>query len=393
MSIKAIVGFVIVLLMTGGFSTAHAFETRARNALVMDVDTGTVLYAKGVDKPIPPASMSKLMTIYMAFDAIKSGRLSLDDTFLVSEKAWRTGGSKMFVRVGDKITIKDLLYGIIVQSGNDACVVIAEGLAGTEEAFAARMTDKAKEIGLENSVFANSTGLPADGHRMSLMDLAKLSKMLMADYPDLYKIFAETRFEWEGITQNNRNPLLYANLGADGLKTGHTEEAGYGLVGSAVQDGRRILIAVAGLDSQNEREQESQRLISWGFREFRNVSLFDANEPLADVPVWMGENRTVGLVLEKPFSVSVPVVGSDQTKVRVKVNSPLNAPLKKGEKAGELIVVTGDMPAVRVPLVVAKDVAEGGILVKMRTVLGKWLDINIGLPSASDLLPEGIKSK
>lgn len=379
---------VLSIILTGLFvliaSPVSAFETSAPNALVMDFETGTVLFDKNANKAIPPASMSKLMTVYMVFEAIKSGRLSLDDTFLVSEKAWRMGGSKMFVRVGENIAIRDLLRGIIIQSGNDACIVVAEGLAGSEETFAVRMTDKAKELGLEQSVFANSSGLPDPSHRMSLMDLAKLAQIIITEFPDLYKIYSETSFEWEGINQNNRNPLLYTGIGADGLKTGHTEEAGYGLVGSAVQEGRRIIIAVSGLPSDGARKQEAVRLMSWGFREFRNISLFDANEALVNAPVWMGEKPTVGVVLEQPLKISIPVLASNDVKARIKMKTPLEAPVEKGTQVGELIVVAGDIPAIRAPVVAAEGVAEGNVLVKMRTVVFQWLEKNLNLRLLSD---------
>lgn len=377
---------VLGIILTGLFimlRPAMAFETTAKFALVMDVETGTVLYDKGANRPIPPASMSKLMTVYMVFDAIKSGRLSLDDTFLVSEKAWRTGGSKMFVRVGDSIKVSDLLRGIIIQSGNDACIVVAEGLAGSEQTFATRMTAEAQKLGLEHSVFANATGLPDEGHRMSLMDLAKLASILIQEFPELYKIYSETSFEWEGISQSNRNPLLYSDLGADGLKTGHTEEAGYGLVGSAIQDGRRVIIAVAGLESANARQQEAQRLMSWGFREFRNTTLFDADDVLLEAPVWMGEKARVGVKVPEPFRVSVPIVGAENTRVRMRIETPLDAPIEAGTEVGELIVLAGDMPAVRTPVVAAETVAEGNILVKMRTVLAQWLNLNVIKPTES----------
>jgi len=239
--------------------SAAAFDSKARALYVIDYETGVVLLEKNAQTALPPASMSKLMTLYMLFEALKDGRLGLTQTFPVSTKAWQMGGSKMFLREGDNVSIENLLRGIIVQSGNDACIVVAEGLAGSEAEFANRMTMRARQIGLENSTFANSTGWPNPDHRMSAADLVTLANLMIRDFPEYYSYFAERSFTWEGIEQENRNPLLAADIGADGLKTGHTEEAGYGLVGSAIQNERRIVFMISGLSSAAERAQETQQ--------------------------------------------------------------------------------------------------------------------------------------
>ncbi|MEK9848811.1 MAG: D-alanyl-D-alanine carboxypeptidase family protein, partial [Rhodospirillaceae bacterium] len=246
-----------LILICSNASGSQTLETKARHALMIDMETNAVILEKAADEPMPPASMSKLMTIYMVFEKLKAGKLNLKDRFIVSEKAWRKGGSKMFVRVNRRVSVKDLLRGIIIQSGNDACIVIAEGLAGSEEAFAEEMNGKAAEIGLKNSQFKNATGWPAEGHYMSARDLATLSSKLIKDFPDYYPMFAEKSFRYSKIKQGNRNPLLYRRGGADGLKTGHTEASGYGLTASAQREGRRLLLVVNGLNSSRERASEA----------------------------------------------------------------------------------------------------------------------------------------
>ena len=257
-------GLSAALLWPALAPPAQALETRAREAFLIDVTTGTVLLEKDADVSMPPASMSKIMTAYLVFGALKEGRISLDDKLPVSEKAWRKGGSKMFVEVGSEVSVEDLLRGVIVQSGNDACIVLAEALAGSEEAFAEQMTRKAREIGMEGSTFTNSTGWPDPNHRMTARDLAILAERMVQDFPDFYHYYSEREFTYNGIRQGNRNPLLYKNLGADGLKTGHTEEAGYGLTASAERDGRRLVLVINGLESIKARSEEAERLIASG---------------------------------------------------------------------------------------------------------------------------------
>nr|WP_111298743.1 D-alanyl-D-alanine carboxypeptidase family protein [Paracoccus saliphilus] len=351
---------------------AQAFDTNATAAWVFDVPSGTVLMEKNADTPIPPASMSKLMTLYMLFEALDEGRVTMDTTFPVSEKAWKMGGSKMFVEPADRPTVEDLIHGIIINSGNDACVVVAEGLAGTEEAFARRMNERAAELGLNDTHLANASGWPHPDHRMSAHDLGILAEHIIRKFPDLYKNFALTEFTYKGrvpSNANNRNPLLGLGDGewtADGLKTGHTEEAGYGLVGSAVQDGRRVIFVISGLPSDRARSEESERLVNWAFREFTMNTLVPAGEKVVDVPVWMGTAGRVGLTTESGVNVLVPAGAKDEVKVEVVYDSPLPAPIAKGDRLGQLVVtIPGTRDAVT-PLIAVSDVAEAGFLGRMK---------------------------
>lgn len=344
---------------------AHAFETTARAAIVVDMASGAVLLEKNADTPLPPASMSKLMTLNMAFESLQSGRLSMEDTFTVSEKAWKMGGSRMFVRAGDRIRIADLLRGVIVQSGNDACVVLAEGLAGTEAAFAERMNTRAKELGMMNSSFANSTGWPHADQRMSARDLLILAEHLVAQFPEYYSLFAETEFEWDGVKQRNRNPLLYLGIGADGLKTGHTEEAGYGLTGSAIRDGRRISFVLSGLESNSSRSQESERVLNWAFREFRTERVAAAGQIVGEAKVWVGEQETVPLTPAHDVIATAPWAGADGVKTIIRYDGPIPAPIAEGQQIGELVVEAPGLPPVTTPLLAAEAVNKGGVLTRL----------------------------
>ncbi len=321
---------------------AQAIETNAREAFLIDAATGTVLLEKDADVPMPPASMSKIMTAYMVFDALKEGRISLEDKLPVSEKAWRKGGSKMFVEVNSEIAVEDLLRGVIVQSGNDACIVLAEGLAGSEEAFAEEMTRKGREIGLTGSSFSNSTGWPDPNHRVTARDMAVLAQRTIEDFPEYYRFYAETEFTYNNIRQGNRNPLLYKNLGADGLKTGHTEEAGYGLTASAERDGRRLILVVNGLGSVKERSEEATRLIGWGFREFDNYALFKPADVVEQAPVWQGSSDIVPLVFPDGLKITLSRKARRNMKVMVKYTSPIPAPIEEGQEVATLEVETGD---------------------------------------------------
>ena len=341
---------------------AQGLDTPARNAFVVDLATDTVLLSKAADTPMPPASMSKLMTVYMVFDRLKKGSLNLDDTFLVSEKAWRKGGSKMFVKVGDRIKVSDLLRGIIVQSGNDACIVVAEGLAGSEEAFAEMMTRRAKEIGLTNSRFANATGWPHPEHYMSARDLAVLSERLVTDFPELYKIFAEKTFTYSKIKQSNRNPLLYREIGSDGLKTGHTEEAGYGLTASAVRGDRRIVMVVNGLTSIRQRSQESLRVMEWAFRTFKPYALFKKDDVITKADIWLGDAPAVSLTIPEDLKLTLSREARDKMKVVVKMNNPVAAPVRKGQKLATLVVSAPNLRTREIPLLAAEDVGQLGFV-------------------------------
>ena len=356
------VGIAAVFAIPASAPYAQALDTPARNAYVIDLATNTVLLNKAADIPMPPASMSKLMTIFMVFDRLKKGSLNLDDTFLVSEKAWRKGGSKMFVKVGDRIKVSDLLRGIIIQSGNDACIVVAEGLAGSEDAFAEMMTRRAKEIGLTNSNFANATGWPHPKHYMSARDLAVLSERLVTDFPEHYKIFAEKTFTYSKIKQSNRNPLLYRDIGSDGLKTGHTEEAGYGLAASAVRGERRIVMVVNGLTSIRERSRESLRVMEWAFRTFKPYALFKKDDVITKADIWLGDAPSVSLTIPGDLKLTLSRTARDKMKVTVKMNNPVAAPVKKGQRLATLIVSAPNFQTREIPLLAAEDVQQLGFV-------------------------------
>lgn len=343
-----------------GIEPARALETKAREAYMIDMTTGAVLLEKNAEQSMPPASMSKIMTAVVVFERLKDGRLSLEEKLPVSEKAWKKGGSKMFVRVGDQISVENLLQGVIVQSGNDACIVLAEGLAGSEEAFAEVMTEKAREIGMTGSTFANATGWPDPTHRMTAKDLATLAQHVITEYPEYYHYYSQTEFTWSDIKQSNRNPLLYMNIGADGLKTGHTEEAGYGLTSSAVRDDRRLILVVNGLPSNRARSEESARLIKWGFREFDNYKLFSAGETVDNASVWLGEEVTVPLVPLEDVVVTLPRKSRDKMKVSVLYEGPIPAPIEEGAQLATLRVEAPDIESFEIPLVTGAAVGQLG---------------------------------
>jgi D-alanyl-D-alanine carboxypeptidase (penicillin-binding protein 5/6) len=341
-------------------ASAAAIETTAREAFIIDAVTGRILLDKNADVSMPPASMSKIMTSYMVFERLKDGRISLDDELPISEKAWRKGGSKMFVEVGKQARVEDLLRGVIVQSGNDACIVLAEGLSGTEEGFAAEMTRKGHEIGLTGSSFANSTGWPDPNQRMTARDLATLALRIVTDFPEYYHYYSEKEFTYAGIRQFNRNPLLYKSLGADGLKTGHTEEAGYGLTASAVQGDRRVVLVLNGLKSQKARSEESARLIGWAFREFGNYTLFKAGETVEEAGVWLGAEPTVPLVAEQDLTVTLSRKARLDMAVTVVYDGPIPAPLEIGQQIAKLVVAAPGEEPVEVPLVAGAAVERLG---------------------------------
>ncbi len=345
--------------------SATALDTTARAAMVIDHDTGTVLLSKNPDMPLPPASMSKLMTLYMVFEALQQGRLSLEEEFRVSTKAWQMGGSKMFLREGETVSVVDLIRGLIVQSGNDACVVLAEGLAGSEEAFAIRMTQRARELGMMDSTFANSTGWPHPDHRMSARDLTRLATLLIRDFPEYYPYFAETTFSWDGITQENRNPLLNLGIGADGLKTGHTEEAGYGLVGSAKTGDRRVTLMITGLESAQGRLVEAERLMTWAFREFQAKSLFEGGETITEAAVWLGMEDRVALVAPEDIVAILPYAGRGALEAKVIYDGPIEAPIEDGQIVAELVLNVPEIGETRYPLQAANAVPRGGFMARV----------------------------
>ncbi|MDX5357676.1 MAG: D-alanyl-D-alanine carboxypeptidase [Rhodobacterales bacterium] len=348
----------------------QAFETRARAAWIYDMTTGSVLLEKDADLPLPPASMSKLMTLLMLFEAVRDGRVTMETEFTVSSRAKAMGGSTMFLNEGDRPTVRELIQGIIVNSGNDACVVVAEGLAGSEEAFARLATQRAQALGMTNTTLANASGWPDPRHRMSVRDLGILARHLIEDFPQHYSHFSETEFDYKNrapANARNRNPLLALNVGADGLKTGHTEEAGYGLVGSAMQGDRRVIFVITGLASDVDRAQESERIVNWAFRQFSLRTIAPAGVKVADAPVWMGEQPVVGLVPEREVKVLVPALHGDGVSARVDWQGPLKAPLATGQAVGELVVTVPEMPEVRVPVLVAADVPPAGFLRRVGT--------------------------
>ena len=366
-------------------SPASAFENRAKAGFVIDHTTGTILFSKRADEALPPASMSKLMTLYMAFEAVRDGRLSMEEKLPVSQHAMNYGGSTMFLDTTDRVTVSDLIRGIIVLSGNDACAVIAETLSpdGTEAGFARQMTLRARQLGMTSSTFANSNGWPAPGHRMSMRDLALLANRLITDFPEFYPMFSETKFEFDGrAPQNvtNRNPLLRLGVGADGLKTGHTQEAGYGLVGSAKQGPRRVIFAVTGMTSAKERAEVSEQIVNWAFRQFSTKTILRSGKRVAEADVWMGDMPRVGLVSAEDVDILVPVSAGDEVSAEVVYNGPLQAPIEAGQELAELVITAGDLPEVRVPLVAEDSVTAGGFTVRMRTATSVLFK-NFGLGS------------
>lgn len=359
-------------------SSALAFDTKAKYALLMDSDTGYVMLNKKADVAMPPASMSKLMTAYIIFENLKTGKITPDTEFSVSENAWRKGGAKsgsstMFLKPNQKVKVKDLLRGIIVQSGNDACIVAAENIAGSEEVFADIMTRKAKELGLENATFKNATGLPQAGHEMSAFDLAKLAQALIRDFPEYYPIYSEREFKYNGINQQNRNPLLSEVNGADGLKTGHTERSGFGLTGSVkTPDGRRLIMVVNGLKSMADRRVESKKLINWGVGAFDNVHMYQIDEPVVSVPVWLGISESVPAVINRPVPITVSKGEQPDIVAEIHYDSPVMAPVVKGQKLGQIIIRGPENQIQTADLIAQNDVVKVGYFGKLKAIILSW---------------------
>lgn len=372
-SLRQILGLCLMLSLLPLTALAQAFETRATAAYVLDQGTGTVLLSKEANTPLPPASMSKLMTVYMAFEAIVDGRLRIDEKLLVSQHAMNYGGSTMFLKAGERVSVEDLLRGVIVLSGNDASAVLAEALSrdGSEAGFARMMTARAQDMGMVNSSFANSNGWPATGQRMSMADLGILANRLITDFPTYYPLFSETAFLFDGrapANSQNRNTLLNLGIGADGLKTGHTSEAGYGLVGSAKQGERRVIFVITGLNSRNERAEEAERIVNWAFRQFAQKDVARAGTKLAEATVWMGDAPTVGLTVAEDLSMLVPTLGSNNgLDAEIVYSGPIAAPITAGQKIGELVITLNGLPEARLPLVADSDVARGGFAIRLRT--------------------------
>jgi len=355
---------------------AHAIETPADYVSLMDFETGEIIYEKQGNELMAPASMSKLMTMVMLFDALKDGRVTLEDEFVISENAWRKGGaasgsSTMFAELNSRVPVRDLIYGVIVQSGNDACIAIAEALAGSEDVFAERMTERAREIGLETSTFKNSTGWPDEGHLMTANELAVLARYLIKTHPEFYEIYAVRDFEWNGIKQANRNPLIYMNMGADGLKTGHTSVSGYGLTASAVRNGRRLVLVVNGLDSEKERANETQRLMDWAFREFRKYELLTAGQVLERAPVWQGTSRTVPLVIPTDVALTMSRDARKGMEAKVRYDGPIAAPITEGDVVGQVVITGPGLPTRTFDLQAGASVGELGIFGKAMSALAQ----------------------
>jgi D-alanyl-D-alanine carboxypeptidase (penicillin-binding protein 5/6) len=310
------------------------------------------------------------MTMYVVFDMLKKGRLQLKQELPVSERAWKMGGSKMFVQVGTQVPVEALMRGVIVQSGNDACIVLAEGISGSEAQFAELMNAKAREIGLRDSTFRNSTGWPDPEQRVTARDLARLSKRVIADFPEYYPLYNERSFTWNNINQENRNPTLARVPGADGLKTGHTEEAGFGLAASAKRGNRRLILVFNGLPSMKARAEESERLLEWGFREFDNVTLFRAGDVIEEVPVYLGTKRTVPLVGGRDVVVTVPRSWQNRMQARLRYEAPIPAPVLKGQELGKLEVSGQGVPSLSLPLLAGADVEKLGMISRIPAVLG-----------------------
>jgi D-alanyl-D-alanine carboxypeptidase (penicillin-binding protein 5/6) len=350
---------------------AQAFETAAKAAIIMDHRTGVVLFEKNADEQIPPASMSKLMTAYMIFDRLKAGRLKLDDEITISEKSWKMGGSQMFLKVGDRVKVEDLIRGIIIQSGNDACVAMAEALAGSEEEFAREMNEKAQELGLTNSGFANSTGLDAPGHLMSVRDLALLAHRIIQDFPEYFKYYSEREFVYRDIKQQNRNPLLQANVpGVDGMKTGYTEQAGYGLVATAKRGDRRVITVLAGLGAISQRKTEGERLLEYGFREFQEYALFQGGETVVDARVWQGAEPTVPLVPAQTVGVTLSREARKGLVVKLRYDNPVGAPVAAGQPLGSLEISAPNVTTFTVPLVAGREVPRAGMVGRVTGAMG-----------------------
>lgn len=369
---------LIGLFLAFESATAQGFQTKAKQAVVMDFESGTFLFQKQADTLIPPASLAKLMTMAVVFDGLKSGRLSMDDTFTISEDAWRrgganSGGSSMFAKLNSDIRLEDLIRGVIIQSGNDAAIAIAEGMAGSEIAFAGLMNQMARKIGLEKSTFRNSTGLPDDAQRVTVRELAYLARHIIREYPEYYAIYSEPEFKWGRINQRNRNPLLGKVEGADGLKTGFTEASGYGLVGSALQEGRRVIIVLSGMESKRERSAEARKIMRWGFRAFEPVQLFAANESVGEASVYGGERSGVPLRAEGPLKIFVPIGFRDRLKMQIVFKGPLIPPVTQGDQVAKLQVLIDGKVSQETLLYAAEDVGQGSITQRATDALQELL--------------------
>lgn len=347
-------------------ASAQLYETSAKEAVLYDAGTGTVLFAKEPDTPVPPASLAKLMTMEVVFHGLKTGRLSMDDEFLITEDAWRrggavSGGSTMFAEVNSSVRLEDLIQGVIVQSANDACIAIAQGMAGSEENFARLMTQRAKAIGLEHSVFRNATGLPDPEQKVTMRDLVKLADYIRTEYPEYYHFYSQPDFTWNKIRQRNRNPLLSMNIDADGMKTGYTEESGYAIVGTVTHEGRRLIVAMSGLPDQRARGEEARKILDWGLRAFEPHTLFKKDEIIGNVRLYGGTQMTVPVTVNKDLQILLPITDRDRMKARVVYTGPIPAPVEAGSQVAALKVWIGDILTQETPLYAAESVGKGPI--------------------------------
>ncbi|MDR7032570.1 D-alanyl-D-alanine carboxypeptidase (penicillin-binding protein 5/6) [Mesorhizobium sp. BE184] len=365
-SIAVIMAVLTLMLVATADAHAQLFETKAAHAFMIDAETGAVLFSKDADALIQPASLAKLMTVEMAFAALKSGRFTLDSTFVVSEHAWRTGGapsgtSTMFAALKSSIRLEDLIQGITVQAANDGCIIVAEGFAGSEDNFARQMTERARVIGLQKSTFVNATGLPGAGQQTSVRELALLALHLWREYPNLYRYYAGKDFTWNKILQRNRNPLLSADIGADGLAVGASDQDGFGIVGSAQQGNRRVIVAMSGLADDRERAEEARKLVDWGLHSFDRKTIFGDAEIVGQAQVFGGAKSEVGLKAKGPVEIFLPVGNQDSLTARIVYNGPLAAPVEEGQPVGSLRVTIGDTLSQEVPLFAAETVETGSL--------------------------------
>ncbi len=376
---QRLIAFAVLALLVAW--PARAFDVRATSAIVYDLGTSTVLFEKQADVPLPPASMSKLMTLNMLFEALADGRTDLDTRFAVSARAKAMGGSTMFLNTTDRPSVKELIQGIIVMSGNDACVVVAEALGGTEEAFSRMMTERAAALGMKNSYFTNSSGWPDPKLRMSMRDLAILATRLIEEFPQYYPYFNQTEFAFDGRAPDNRfnrNPILGLGIGADGLKTGRTKEAGFGLVGSARQGDRRIVFVISGLESAADRAKDSEAIINWAMRQFAEKTVAEAGVEVARAEVWLGETAHVGLVPEKDVTLLVPAMQRDGVKAEITWSGPLKAPIAAGQEVARMVISRDGLPDMEVPLFTANAVGPAGFMPRLQAAFGRVMALVLG---------------
>jgi serine-type D-Ala-D-Ala carboxypeptidase (penicillin-binding protein 5/6) len=371
MKIFMALALLALQLAAGQALSAELYETRAKQAFLMDAETGTVLFEKNADEPMPPASLAKLMTMELVFHSLRTGEHSLSDLIHISENAWKTGGassggSTMFAKLGSDIKLDDLIRAVIIQSANDACIAIAEAYSGSEASFARAMTERARAIGLVKSEFRNATGLPAEGQSVTVRELTRLAQHIWKEYPEFYPIYGQREFEWNKIKQRNRNPLLAMDIGADGMKTGFTEESGYAIVGSSSRSGRRLFIALSGMASERERAEEARKMLEWGMRAFEKRDLFKPDETIGEASVFGGVSSSVKLVSNGLLAVFVPIANRDLLKAKISYKGPLKAPVQKGAEVGKLQVFIGDRLMQEAPVFAGESIEKGTLQKRAR---------------------------